>query len=220
MIYALEKNFAFKYPTLLHRLSDDGMLDWGKLGPKWHEEFYPRLRKNPPFLLFASDFKLITPDEVTKAIVKIRSKSDIYSHVVPFGKTAAGDFYCFVYRKSEESEFICKFNKRSEESIKLAANIEDFMFRELLGAVVDIDQDEFQNDEISFTEDLMSMLNSHRKYLTEHRFSILETFYHKAFSEHDDTFGALSINNFFEILKTEIYFDGMGQTFEDLSYIL
>lgn len=219
MIENIEEKFGFKYPKLFHRLNEDGMLDWGKTGSGWHADCYPKLRKKPPFLLFASDFKLMQMDEVEKQIVKLKSKSGMFSRVVPFAKTGSGDLYCFVYGVTDAPDFLCKFNKRTDVSVKLAKTLDDFMFRELLGAVAEIDPEEFQDDEHSFVEDLQAMLASHRAYLSEHRFTILEKFYRAEFSEQDDTFGALSLNDFFETLEQEIDFKGMGEKFDDLVYV-
>jgi hypothetical protein len=220
MIECIQKKFGFKYPQLFHRLNADGMLDWGKTGPGWHEDCYPKLRKNPPFLLFASDFKLMQMDEVEKQIVKLKSKSGMFSRVVPFAKTGSGDLYCFVYGVTDSPDFLCKFNKRTDVSVKLAKTLDDFVFRELLGAVAEIDPDEFQDDQHSFVEDLQAMLASHRTYLPEHRFAILEKFYGEQFSERDDTFGALSLDEFLETLKQEIDFKGLDEKFDDLEYVM
>jgi hypothetical protein len=46
----------------------------------------------------------------------------------------------------------------------------------------------------------------------------LEKFYAGPFSEQDDTFGALSLDEFFDVLKQEIDFDGFGEKFDDLVY--
>jgi hypothetical protein len=216
----VENTFEFKYPELFHKLNTDGILDSGKSGPGWYENYYPKLRKKPPFLLFAGEFELMELDQVEKVILKIKSKSGSYLYVVPFGKTGAGNLYCFVYGANKSLDFICLFNKRTDESIKLAKSLEDFMFRELLGAVAEINPDYFQDNEQSFIEDLQAMLASHKAYLSERRFAILEKFYGTPISEQDDTFGAMSLDEFFDVLKQEIDFEGFGEKFDDLVYVM
>jgi hypothetical protein len=202
MLHDLENKFNFKYPDFYINLYNDGMLDWGKLGPNWTKDIYPKIRGNPPFLLFANDFKIIPLDEIEKNINKLNNFSNNKKYI-PFGKNGAGDLYSIEYTDKESIRAIC-IVKRNEEIIYLAKNFDDFIFRELLGTCVQINPYDLE-DEPEFLENIKNMLNSHKKYITNDRYLILERIYNLPIQEEDeDNFGMISIDDYFDILKKEI----------------
>ena len=206
MLNDIEVMYAIKFPKLFWRLFDEEMLDWGKQGPDWYRQEYPRLRKKPPFLLFANDFKLIPPDQMSE---QVRLFATTNYCLIPFGKNGAGELFGFSYDSKKNLNFICRFNKITGVAFVIAKDLEDFLFRQMLGSVVDINQEELDGVNIFF-EDLIAMLNSHKSYLNETRIKILDEAYHRSVVEFDeDEFGCLSADDYVVILQKEIDFPKM-----------
>lgn len=210
MLEEIEEKFSFKYPDLYKNLYRDGMLNWGKQGPNWYEEFYPILRKNPPLLLFAGDFELLNQEDIEKSIEKLSKRTTKNHKAIPFGKNGAGEFYAFLYTSPKTIESVCLIN-REDSLINLAQNFEDFIFREILGAAVQINPDDLENHS-DFRTDLYAMSDSHNKYISKQRVKIIKDIYAKEIQEDDDgESGMISIEEYEKILKTEIDFPKLNK---------
>jgi hypothetical protein len=205
----IEATLDIKYPKTYHAMAQDGMLDWGALGPNWFKDVYPKIRTNPPLLLFASDFKIIELKNVVKEWEKLKLDSSGFHRLVPFAKISAGDPFCFLFENAASINCVCKFNRRNDEAIKLARTFEDFIFREMLGSVVDVNREDI-DDENEFRRDVSAMILTHKKYLPEKHIEILIDVVGRPLKELDDEFGAISTDDYFEIVEREIAFDGLG----------
>lgn len=219
MLSEIEAKFEFHYPDVYKRLFEDGMLDWGETGSDWYKNTYPKIRQRPPFLVFASDFKLIPLTEIENTFKKIKIIDELYSLAIPFGKNGAGDIFCFLYDKEKQLNCICKFNKRTDISIKLNTNLEDFIFSQLLNSAICVNPDDFNNNKKIFIEDLSLMLKSHQKYLSPSRFKLLSEIFSREFIVQDEEIGAITQNETDEILERETKFDGFGEKISSIIYL-
>ncbi|AVS91620.1 hypothetical protein C8246_07205 [Paracidovorax avenae] len=209
MLKAIEEKYGFVYPELYLRLYQENMLGWGGQRPNWHEEVYPKIRDNPPFLLFANDFKIIETAEIENYIPRIEERVNGKFKLIPFGRDGAGDLYSFKYHSEGSLDSVCILNWDGS-LIRLARDFEDFIFRELLGSVVQINPKDIE-DEDEYNRDLFAMLESHKPYLTAKRYNIIKSIYSKNINEEDGEFGKISIDEYYEILDQEIRFAGINK---------
>ena len=180
----IEKLYDFKYPEIYYRLLEDKMLDWGLTGSNWYGTEFPKLKNNPPLLLFGQDFEIIdSTDVIIQEIDDFsdtddyrQTKAEFYYKFIPFGKTGAGDLYCFLLNKENEvCAIILVWHDANEVNI-LSENFEKFIFRQLLESVVE-PYEEGLIMSGNFKENIENQLNSHRKYLTKSQIEVLEEIY-------------------------------------------
>ena len=109
----IEQTYGFQYPKLYHQLYEDGMLNWGQLGPRWRELEYPKIKDNPPLLLEGRmDFEILELSEISEEIEFLHGTESFYKIkpeylFIPFGQNGAGDYYCLFYNLS--SSYKCNF---------------------------------------------------------------------------------------------------------------
>lgn len=175
----IEIKYKFKFPHLYKQLDVDGMLNIGEYGPKWYAEVYPTLKDNPPLLLHSYDFELLNLKSVDEEIRDWSDPED-YRNIdkqfkfIPFGKSGAGDHYCFFLNEEYDGKYpIVYLWHDSNEADYLAGNLQDFIFKMLLTDMSNQDiYNEVSDDE--FRSDLESVFKSHKKYLTSQQINILE----------------------------------------------
>lgn len=216
MLDKIEKSIGIKFPELYWRLYMEKMLDWGTPGPNWHEKSYPLLRKNPPLLLFAHDFKIIQKEEISTLSKKMFCHHPSFFRAIPFGKNGAGDLHYFMFTSPAQISSICTINRITQESTKLSKNLEDFIFQELLGSVMDIGTEEAED--LDFNEDLDAMLQSHEKYISKRRAGILREVYSRPFKEIEGDYQKLSLDEYESIVESETIFDERGTRFLGVTY--
>lgn len=211
MLDTIEKELGIFYPNLYHQLFDDGMLNWGRGGPKWYQDEYPKLRHFPPFLLFANDFQIIEVSQILNTAKKIQTCSEIIHALVPFGKNGAGDIFCIIYTNMASISGIGQLNKYTGEMIILAKSFEDFLFWELASAVSDMNTEDLE-DLHSISGDLDAMLQSHSKYLSNDRANKLGAIYKRPIIEFEDgETGKILDQELWELLGNEINFTDLGK---------
>lgn len=211
MLKALEEQFVFSYPENYLRLDKDNMLDWGKQGPHWYDEVFPKIRWKPPLLLFAGEFKIIPKIDLAKEIEKVALRVNNRCKLIPFGRDGSGNLYVLNYAGDGSLNSVDLFN-RDGSLIKLAKSFGDFIFRKLLGAVVQINPEDIE-DEDEYNKDLFAMLESHQPYLSSERFALIKSVYEKEIEEDDDEFGKISIDEYYELLNKEIFFPEINKKF-------
>lgn len=209
MLEAIEEKFGFRYPEIYLRLDKDNMLDWGAQGPDWYAEVYPKLREKPPFLLFVGEFTIIQKEDLVKEVEKVARRVGDRCKLIPFGRDGVGNLYVMNYAADGVLDSVGIFN-RDGSLVKLAKTLEDFIFRQLLGAGVQINPEDIE-DEVEYNRDLFAMLDSHKPYLNPGRFSTLKSVYEKEIKEEDDEFGKISIDEYYELLQKEIYFSEINK---------
>ena len=184
VLQQLEQRFQFRYPGLYHQLYADGMLNWGMAGPNWITQQYPGLRKNPPLLLFANDFELMSFDDIESQLSEFADpeywmniREDL--HFIPFAKNGAGDMYCFLPEEAGSDDipvvFLCHDANRAEYRAK---NLQDFIFRCMLEAVADVEEAEYGLLQVEdFSEDLSNFLKTHSPYISMQQNKIITEIY-------------------------------------------
>lgn len=213
MLEEIEAKLNIQFPQLYRDLFSDGMLDLGEQGPGWHENVYPRIRAKPPLLAFAGDFRLIPPVKVIDYTKTINVSTREFHAIVPIGRNGAGELFCLLFISPTSIDSVCKINKRTGACVKLAKDISDFIFRELLGAAVQINEEDLES-EGEHVKDLSAMLQSHKKYMEVDRLNILEKIYSMPIEQQDDDeLGMISLDEYYRILDNNIAFDGLNQRF-------
>lgn len=228
---ALEQEFGFKYPELYKELYKNKMLDSGEYSYDWLQLTYPKLKENPPLLLYGQDFELTPIDEIQSIIEEMRDPDD-YREInpdylfVPFGQTGGGDYYCFWYHFPEEIEadqpLIVLLPHDDIELEILAKNLEDFIFSELCKSVCDVYEEGLIMDG-SFKENSTNMLRTHLPYLSEEKQRIVSELYQREWFTHtfkvsygkgEDSYqGLITREDLEELLEKEIGFEYQNQTY-------
>lgn len=221
---ALEQEFRFKYPELYKELYKNKMLDSGESSSDWFQLTYPKLKENPPLLLYGQDFELTPIEEIQSVIEEMRDPDD-YREInpdylfVPFGQTGGGDYYCFWYHFPEEIEadqpLIVLLPHDDIELEVLAKNLEDFIFAELCKSICDVYEEGLIMDG-SFRENITNMLRTHLPYLSEEKQRIISELYQREWFTHtfkvsygkgEDSYqGLITREDLEELLEKEIGF--------------
>ena len=210
----LEQQYHFSYPQLYLRLYADGMLDWGKFGPDWITQQYPRLREKPPLLLFANEFELMSIADIQSQLEEFADPGHWMNirpglRFIPFAQTGAGDWYCFYLNGQQDADIpiVLLWHDANRAEYK-AKNLQDFIFLYMLEAVADIEavEDGLWEEE-GFAADLQNWISTHSPYLTEKQARIVREIYTMS----DEL--PISAEHLQQILAEEVYFDNMDQSF-------
>lgn len=223
----LEEKFGFQYPPMYHQLFQNGMLHWGESSSQWFRNVFPTLKENPPLCLYANDFEFEGFQWVSKAIEELYSEDNFRQVLpdwlfIPFGQTAAGDYYCFFYDKNNRNEIpIVYLWHDLDEAHFLAKNLQDFIFRSLVEAVVDVDEESLVMSG-DFYENLQKFYASHQNYLSENQQKIIKEIYQRKLADfvYDlpnkfpyEYKGLLSQEEAEEIIKQTIHFEKFEEKF-------
>jgi hypothetical protein len=227
----LEQKYNFHYPEVYRRLSEAGMLDWGESSADWYQTIFPKLKENPPLLLFGYDIEIWNDEQSISASIHEMSEEDDYRNIhagyrfVPFAKNGAGDLYAFQFDLENGDDVPVTFIPHDDEEAEiLAKNFQDFIFRQLLEAVVEIDEDSmfYEENEGDLKQNLLNQLKTHEPYLVPKHIDILNEIYQRDIFEYTykvpagntfETEGLITFDEMEEILKKEIAFDRLNTKF-------
>lgn len=171
------------------------MLDIGKTGENWHSDTYPKLKNNPPLLLYSNDFELLSPESAHEALEEITEPDSYLNikvdyHFIPFGQSGAGDYYCFFLNESTAADIPIVIIYHDDNCAEyLAKNIQDFIFIEILKYMTDLDEYKAAND-IEFKTNISNLLKTHLKYLSKSQQDCLNKLNNKALIEYEVVFGS------------------------------
>lgn len=224
----LESRYNFKYSKLFKRLWSDNMLDWmnGRTTPfgideNWAKTIYPQIKENPPLLLHTGgfDFELLRAEDMLN--FKFDEFWDIEKHqFIPFAKTEEGNIYAFYKNLKVDNEYavVLIWNDMNETEV-LAKNFEDFIFRQMLEAVYDVDKDElsgdYKQDEFeAYRVDILNDLKSISPYLKEEYISILTELYNRDVHESLISFSLLDKHELDRLIQTHLVFKELDLVFE------
>ncbi|WP_456830938.1 SMI1/KNR4 family protein [Deinococcus sp. UYEF24] len=224
---AIEERFEFSYPTLYKQLYTEGLLDIGQFGPQWMTSEFPRLRLRPPLLLFGHDFELMQLEDIAEETAEFFNP-DSYREVrpglrfVPFAMTGGGDLYCFHLNAATEAGVpVVYVWHDADEATFQAKNLQDFIFRGLLEAVVGIDKESLiATDDLS--ENCRAMLATHGPFLSPRQRQLVEDLYARDVTGYTSqlpngreyqTRGLLSPDELAQILRAEIGFEHLDRRF-------
>ncbi|CAH0248246.1 SMI1/KNR4 family protein [Chryseobacterium sp. Bi04] len=227
----LEQKYNFQYPEIYNQLAENKMLDWGETGPDWYLTVFPELKKNPPLLLFGYDIEIWNDHHFVTASIEEMSDDDDYRNVhpdyqfVPFAKNGAGDLYAFQFDLQNNGEVPITFIPHDDEEAEvLAGNLQDFIFRQLLEAVMEIDEDSmfYEDDDEELKQNLYNQLKTHEPYLKPAQVAILNSIYQRDIFEYTyktpnghsfEAEGLLTFDEVAEIVNREITFDHLHKKF-------
>lgn len=226
----LEKEYNFTYPELYKQLYADKMLDWGTEGNGWYTNIFPTLKENPPLLLFGNDIEIWDPIAYHLGIREIINH-EVYDinpkyRMVPFAENGAGDLYVFQLDMETNGEIpVTFFPHDDSEAEILAKNLQDFIFRQLLESLTEMDEySMFEGDsEEQIKIHLHNQLNTHRKYLTLKQVEILEDIYTRNIFKYTyktpngsefEAKGLLTFDELDEVLSREIAFEKLNAKFD------
>lgn len=227
----LEKKYNIQYPEIYRRLAENNMLDWGESGSSWFHTTFPKLKENPPLLLFGADIEIWNDPKLVETSIDEMSDEEDYRDIhpdykfIPFAQNGAGDLYAFQFDLHNNGEVPVTFIPHdSQEAEILAGNFQDFIFRQLLESVTEIDENTifYEEDKNDLKQNLFNQLKTHEPYLTAHQLEILNTIYERNIFEYTyrvpngnafETEGLATFDEVEEILKQEIAFDQLSRKF-------
>lgn len=230
-IAELEQKYNFKYPEIYRQLAEDNMLNWGESGPQWFETTFPELKKNPPLLLFGYDIEIWNDQQFVEASIDEMSDAEDYRNIhseyrfVPFAKNGAGDIYAFQFDLQHNGEVPVTFIPHDDEEAEVVAkNFQDFIFRQLLEAITEIDEDSmfYEDEEEDLKQNLFNQLRTHESYLTARQIEILNDIYQRDIFEYSykvpngrsfESEGLVTFDEVEKILNSEIGFDQLNKKF-------
>lgn len=207
----LEHKYSIKLPEVYRRFFEDGML--------FQEDNIPNsqtLRDNPTLLCNATDFEQMTINQIDK---QLENKPDYWKEelvLIPFGQTGRGEWYAFFYDLQENDNVPIVLLEQAMNGVVLAKNLEDFIFRMILEtACVNFYIQEKVENEIIFRNNLIRMIQSHRKYLyAEQKLIIDDTFNKPMKYSNKNEAGMLSREELNSYLKEVIDFKYLNLEFE------
>jgi len=183
-LQTIENKYNFKYPKIYHEIFNDQMLQYGEASSTWYKEIFPKVKLNPPFLLFTNEFEFMSFDYIEEKIQQFTDQDDYACAIkgmklIPFAQSGAGDFYCFYLNEQEgENIPIVYVWHDSDKADYLSKNIQDHIFTSLLNMVFDFDETSLIQSG-NFFENSMNMLKTHKKYLTNKQFEILKSVFNR-----------------------------------------
>ena len=169
----IERKYSISYPKLYKELDKKNMLDWGEFGFNWKKEVYPKLKKNPPLLLFSIEFEIINFEHIDEEIEAFKDHDDFREtnpefNFIPFAQTGAGDLYCFQFDKEENGNVPIVLVWHDDNRVDvLAKNLQDFIFRFILEMLIDIESEFSLLTEGNKYKNLINYQKTHLKFLTE-----------------------------------------------------
>ena len=225
----LEKEFNFTYPELYKQLYADRMLDWGSDGNGWYTNVFPMLKENPPLLLFGSDIEIWDPI-VYRDGIREMVNHEVYDinpkyQMVPLAKNGAGDLYVFQLDMENNGEVPITFFGHDSDAEILAKNLQDFIFRQLLESLTEIDEYSmfYEDSEEKIKQNLHNQLKTHRKYSKAEQVEILEDIYQLDIFEYTykipnggefEAKGLLTFDELEKLIKQEMAFEKLNTKFD------
>jgi hypothetical protein len=229
----LEQRYGFRYPTLYWRLYEDGMLTWGEydmrdadlsacIPPVLTPKSACDNAEDPPFLWVARDFILLEPVWLPLWLESEReSWPSLESFgIISFGYDSAGSGYGFWFggqREGEETPIVYVDYVNCQIEV-LARNLQDFMFRELLGSAT-CTANVITSE--AGRKTALAALRTHEPYLTSRQANILHEVFRREIRVLDEnkyfktkSNGVLTEKEWEEIVEQETTFERANERFD------
>lgn len=183
----LEKKIGVKFPSKWWKIYQTGAMKWLELSKKKFSSERNNYIYNPnSFMMLNCDCELILFDEIPKQIQKLKrwikeqeqdeeSEFDKQITLIPFGQSAAGDLYCFLYENEEnfEPKVILYMHDEYGNPNIIGENFDEFLYIQVLSAVAyeeDVQGQHWQNH-------LNWLLESYRKMIENKSIDELKNMY-------------------------------------------
>ncbi|WP_156909388.1 SMI1/KNR4 family protein [Ottowia thiooxydans] len=130
MLHAIEARHHFRYPELYYRLCTQGLLN----------------ESSSHFLEWGEDFEALPVEDIEASIHRLYERGGMFDcapehRFIPFGCTGAGDYYCFQLDSRQDGAMdadwpvLLVWHDNGGFADHVSANLHDFIFKQLLGAV-------------------------------------------------------------------------------------
>lgn len=215
--------YDFSYPKIYQDLLENGMLNWGVFGPNWVKNEFPKLKKTPPLLLFGDDFELLDFDSIDEEIIAFKDPDDYRKtnskfNFIPFGKSGAGDLYCFQFDaiKNNEIPIVLVWHDEDKATV-IAKNLQDFMFRSMLETIVNFEKEYSLLSEGDFYENLSNYRQSHFSFFSDTQKKCINFWYSLIIDKKRPMIQLLSESEIEQLrmeLNTLIHFPDLNTSFE------
>ena len=223
-ITELEQKYNIVYPELYKQLEQDNMLEVGEYSPMWYATTFPKLKDNPPLLLFSDDFELTPLKDVDEDIAWLRDP-DNYMEIkeeynfISFAKNGAGDMYCFMMNEEVDGDYPIVYVWHDDiEATYEAKNLRDFIFKRIVMDMSQLDTYNNQSDQ-EFIENLRATLKTHTQYLSDDKVALLQELIERPIIDYrledtnDKYRGLLTYTEYKEILAKYIPYEKMNVSF-------
>ncbi|AJH15446.1 SMI1/KNR4 family protein [Myroides profundi] len=223
-ITELEQKYNIVYPELYKQLEQDNMLEVGEYSQMWYATTFPKLKDNPPLLLFSDDFELTPLKDVDEDIAWLRDP-DNYMEIkeeynfISFAKNGAGDMYCFFMSEETDGDYPIVFVWHDDiEATYEAKNLRDFIFKRIVSDMSQLDTYNNQSDE-EFIENLRATLKTHTQYLSDDKVALLKELIERPIIDYtiegwsEKCRGVLTDIEYKEILEKYIPYEKMNVSF-------
>ncbi len=212
----IENTFDLKLPLLYKKLESDGMLEYANVfGSDWYKNVYPTLKNQPPFLMFAHGFELMSLREVYEEYRELREYSnddwrDDFCFV-PFAGDGSGDKFGFYWQADNSEPMIIHWWHDSDHCDIKAKNLQDYVFIKLLDLALETEIEYDLAADGDIKTNLNNMLETHEKYLSTSQAAILREIYSRQFIEDDGMLSVMELAEYQQILLQEIgYCEDLG----------
>jgi hypothetical protein len=208
----IENTFDLKLPLLYKKLENDGMLEYANaFSSDWYAHVYPTLKNQPPFLMFAQNFELLSLHDVYEALREMPSNTHWLPdfNMIPFAGDGSGDRYAF-YNDGENEHAIIYWWHDSDHCDILAKNLQDFIFIKMLDCALEMTDDYDLAADGDAKINLNNWLKTHQKYLSTQHAEILSNLYQRElqYNEDDETYSLINSDEYKTILKATLGFEG------------
>ena len=223
-ITELEQKYNIVYPELYKQLEKDNMLEVGEYSSMWYATTFPKLKDNPPLLLFSDDFELTPLKDVDEDIAWLRDP-DNYMEIkeeynfISFAKNGAGDMYCFMMNEEVDGDYPIVYVWHDDiEATYEAKNLRDFIFKRIVMDMSQLDTYNNQSDQ-EFIKNLRATLKTHIQYLSEDKVALLQELIERPIIDYrledtnDKYRGLLTYTEYKEILAKYIPYEKMNVSF-------
>jgi SMI1 / KNR4 family (SUKH-1) len=180
---AIEQKYQLTLPVVYKKLEADGMLEYANaFGYGWYKRIFPALKTQPPFLMFANNFELLSLrdiyDEQKKSIDQTGWLDNF--HMLPFAGDGSGDRFAFYLSTQHAPEWsIIHWWHDSDHCDILAHDLQDFIFRKMLEAACNVNAEYDIVADGDFKQNLNHWFKTHQKYLKPKHAEILAAIYQR-----------------------------------------
>lgn len=209
---AIEQKFQLLLPAVYKKLEAEGMLEYANaFGHDWYKRIFPALKTQPPFLMFANNFELLSLrdiyDEQKESLDRTVWLEDF--SMLPFAGDGSGDRYAFYLSTQYAPKWsIIHWWHDSDHCDILAHDLQDFIFRKMLEAAFNVDAEYDLVADSDLKENLNHWFKTHKKYLKPNHAEILATIYQRE-PEYDEDGNCtlMSEAEFKDILRVQLGLD-------------
>ena len=180
-------------------------------------------------LLFGRDIEIWDPIVYREGLREMNNH-EIYDinpkyRMVPFAKNGAGDMFVFQLDMENNGEIPITFFGHDSDAEILAKNLQDFIFRQLLESLTEIDEYSmfYEDSEEKIKQNLHNQLKTHRKYLKAEQVEILEDLYQRDIFEYTyktpngsefEAKGLLTFDDLEKLIEQEMAFEKLNIKFD------